>query len=286
MGTLTPVARLDPVALAGVTISSVTLHNEDEIRRKDIRVGDTVLIERAGDVIPHIVQVITSKRPLGARPFAFPRRCPACHSVARRPAGEAYWRCEGSACPAQLKERLRHFGSRRAMDIEHLGEGVIEQLVDRGLVRDFADLYGLTVPQAMTLDGFAEKSARNLVAAIAASRTRALGRLLNGLGIPGVGDHVARLLADHFERLDRLTTASADEIGQVRGVGPAIAESVTRLFSNRSNRRVIERLDKAGVTTVERLAYSPTVSSAGSSRRSSDAGAGTTSATFGTPSSG
>ena len=206
-GTLTPVAKLDPVALAGVTISSVTLHNEDEIRRKDIRVGDTVLIERAGDVIPHVVQVITPKRPRGTRPFAFPRRCPAGGGATRRAADEAYWRCEGSACPAQLEERLRHFGSRRAMDIEHLGAAVIEQLVDKGLVRDFADLYGLTVPHVMRLDGFREKSARNLVSAIDASRARGLRRLLNGLGIPGVGEHVARLLADHFGRLDRLMTA-------------------------------------------------------------------------------
>ena len=256
-GTLTPVAKLDPVALAGVTISSVTLHNADEIRRKDIRIGDTVLIERAGDVIPHVLQVITSKRPRGTRPFAFPRRCPACGGAARRPAGETYWRCEGSACPAQLKERLRHFGSRRAMDIEHLGEAVIEQLVDKGLVRDVADLYGLTVPQVMRLDGFAAKSARNLVAAIAASRTRGLRRFLNGLGIPGVGEHVARLLADHFGRLDRLMTASADEIGQIRGVGSVIAESVTGFFSARDNRRVVDRLDKAGVTTVERQAARP-----------------------------
>ncbi len=253
-GTLTPVAKLDPVPLAGVTISSVTLHNEDEIRRKDVRVGDTVLIERAGDVIPHVVQVVKPKRPRGARPFVFPRRCPACGGPARRPAGDAYWRCEGSACPAQLKERLRHFGSRRAMDIEHLGEAVVEQLVDRGLVRDFADLYRLTVARVMTLDGFAEKSARNLVDAIAASRSRGLRRLLNGLGIPGVGEHVARLLADHFGRLDRLVRAPAEEIGQARGVGPVIAESVARFFADRSNRRVVERLGAAGVSTVERRA--------------------------------
>jgi DNA ligase (NAD+) len=140
------------------------------------------------------------------------------------------------------------------MDIEHLGEAVIEQLVDDGLVRDFADLYTLTVPQVMRLDGFGEKSARNLVDAIAASRSRGLGRLLNGLGIPGVGEHVARLLADRVERLDRLMTASADEIGRIRGVGPVIAESVRRFFSNRINRLVIERLDEAGVTTVEHRA--------------------------------
>ena len=253
-GTLTPVAKLDPVPLAGVTIGSVTLHNEDEIRKKDIRVGDTVLIERAGDVIPHVVQVVTSKRPRGARRFRFPRRCPACGGPARRPAGEAYWRCEGSACPAQLEERLRHFGSRRAMDIEHLGEAVVEQLVARGLVSDFADLYRLTVHQLMRLDGFAEKSARNLVDAIAASRTRGLRSLLGGLGIPGVGEHVARLLADHFGRLDRLAKASAAEIGRIRGVGPVIAGSVARFFADRGNRRLIERLAAAGVSTVERRA--------------------------------
>jgi DNA ligase (NAD+) len=251
-GTLTPVAKLDPVPLAGVTISSVTLHNEDEIRRKDIRVGDTVLLERAGDVIPHVVQVIEARRPRGARVFRFPRRCPACGGPARRPPGEAYWRCEGSACPAQLKERLRHFGSRRAMDIEHLGDAVVEQLVDRGFVRDVAALYRLTVARVMTLPGFAERSAKNLVEAIAASRGRGLARLLGGLGIPGVGEHVARLLAERFGGLDRLAQASAGEIGRVRGIGPVIAESVARFFADTRNRRVIERLAAAGVSTGER----------------------------------
>jgi DNA ligase (NAD+) len=253
-GTMTPVAKLDPVTLAGVTISSVTLHNEDEIRRKDVRVGDTVLIERAGDVIPHVVQVITSKRPRGARPFTFPRRCPACGGRTHRPTSEAYWRCEKSTCPAQLKGRLRHFGSRRAMDIESLGEAVVEQLVDRGLVHDFADLYVLTVGQVRGLEGFAERSARNLVDAIAASRSRGLRRLLNGLGVPGVGAHVARLLATHFGRLDHLAKASVGEITHVRGVGPVIAASVARFFSDRLNRQVIERLERTGVSTVERSA--------------------------------
>ncbi len=251
-GVLTPVAKLRPVPLAGVVISSVTLHNEDEIRRKDIRVGDTVLIERAGDVIPHVVQVVTSKRPSGARQFRFPTRCPACGGPARRPEGEAYWRCDASGCAAQLKERLRHFGSRRAMDIEHLGDAVIEQLVARGRVRDFADLYRLTVPDVRRLEGFAERSARNLVEAIAASRGRGLARLMNGLGIPGVGAHVARLLAEHFGRLDRLAKAPADEINAVRGIGPVIARSVARFFADRGNRRVIERLAAAGVSTVAR----------------------------------
>jgi DNA ligase (NAD+) len=253
-GVLTPVARLTPVRLAGVTISSVTLHNEDEIRRKDIRVGDTVLIERAGDVIPHVVQVVMSKRPRAARPFRFPARCPACGGRAERPAGEAYWRCRESACPAQLKERLRHFGARRAMDIEHLGDETVGELVDRGLVRDFADLYRLTVADVRGLTGFAEKSARNLIEAIAASRGRGLARLLNGLGIPGVGEHVARLLAGHFGRLDRLARASRAELARVRGVGPVIAESVARFFADPKNRHVLARLAAGGVSTVERRA--------------------------------
>ena len=160
-GALTPVAKLEPVPLAGVVISNVSLHNEDEIRRKDVRVGDTVLIERAGDVIPYVVQVVAAKRPADSVEFKFPDRCPACGGVAFRPEGEVYWRCTNTACPAQLKERLRHFGSRRAMDIEHLGEAVVEQLVDRGRVRNFADLYELTAEEVADLERFAEKSAEN-----------------------------------------------------------------------------------------------------------------------------
>jgi DNA ligase (NAD+) len=250
-GVLTPVARLRPVPLGGVVISSVTLHNEDEIRRKDVRVGDTVLLERAGDVIPHVVHVVRSRRPRDARRFRFPRRCPACGARALRLQGEAYWRCQGSACPAQLKERLRHFGSRRAMDIEHLGERVIGQLVDRGLVRDFADLYGLTARQVAELEGFAATSARNLVDAIAASRSRGLARLLNGLGIRGVGEHVARVLATHFGSLDRLVGASRKALADVPGVGPVIATSVTSFLSDSTNRRVLNRLAAVGVVTTE-----------------------------------
>jgi DNA ligase (NAD+) len=250
-GVLTPVARLRPVPLGGVVISSVTLHNEDEVLRKDIRVGDTVLIERAGDVIPHVVQVVRSRRPRGTRPFRFPVRCPACGARALRPPGEAYWRCQGSACPAQLKERLRHFGSRRAMDIEHLGAKVIDQLVDRGLVKDFADLYGLTVRQVAGLEGFAARSAENLVRSIAASRSRGLARLLNALGIPGVGEHVARVLAGHFASLDRLLAASTPALAEVPGVGPTIAASIGSFLSDRTNRHVLDRLAAAGVATVE-----------------------------------
>jgi len=250
-GVLTPGAQLDPVELAGVVIRNVSLHNEDEIRRKDIRVGDTVLIERAGDVIPYVVKVIEDRRPPGAVPFAFPARCPACQSTVFRPAGEAYWRCTNSACPAQLKERLLHWGSRRAMDIEHLGESVVGQLVDRGLVRDFADLYHLTVEQLAELERMGPKSARNLADAIAASRGRGLSRLLNALGIRLVGERAARLLALRFGTIDALAAATEEEIGQIHGIGPQIAQSVAKFFAEPRNREIIARLRAAGVVMVE-----------------------------------
>jgi DNA ligase (NAD+) len=253
-GMLTPVARLDPVEVGGVVIRRVSLHNEDEVRRKDVRVGDTVLIERAGDVIPYVVQVVKGKRPPGARRFAFPRRCPACGGVAERAAGEASWRCLSSACPAQLKERLRHFGSRRAMDIAHVGGATAAHLVDRGLVRDVADLYALRPEHVEPLPGFAAKSARNLVDAIAASRGRGLARLLHALGIRRVGEHVARLLAGRFRSLRRVAGASVEELGAVPGVGPEIAESVAKFFADPANRRLATRLEAAGVVTVEREA--------------------------------
>jgi DNA ligase (NAD+) len=250
-GALTPVAKLAPVELAGVVIRNVSLHNEDEVRRKDVRVGDTVLIERAGDVIPYVVQVVTGKRPAESAPFRFPDRCPACGGLAYRPEGEAYWRCMNSACPAQLKERLRHFGSRRAMDIEHLGESTIEQLVERKRVEDFADLYTLTATEVAELDRFAEKSADNLVAAIAASKTRGLSRLLNALGIRLVGERVATVLATRFGTMEHLMRASADMLAEVHGVGPHIARSLTTFFADETNRAVIERLARAGVAMTE-----------------------------------
>ena len=246
-GTLTPVAKLVPVPLAGVTISNVSLHNEDEVRRKDVRVGDTVLIERAGDVIPYVVQVVMSKRPADAVPYVFPERCPVCGHAAARLPGEAYWRCLNTACPAQLKARLRHFGSRRAMDIEHLGEAVVEQLVDNKRVKDFADLYTLTVHEVADLERFAEKSAENLVAAIQASKPRGLARLLNALGISMVGERVATLLANQYGSMDRLLRASEAEIDEIRGIGDELAQSIRRFFDDETNRDVIRRLAKAGV---------------------------------------
>ena len=246
-GALTPTAKLSPVELAGVTIRNVSLHNEDEIRRKDIRVGDTVLIERAGDVIPYVIQVVLAKRPADTQPFTFPSQCPACGGVAFRPTGEAYWRCTNSACPAQLKERLRHFGSRRAMDIEHLGDSTIEQLVDTGRVKDFADLYTLTGAEIGALDRFAEKSAENLVRAIGASRERGLARLLNALGIRLVGERVAQLLATRYGSLDAIAAASESELGEVHGIGEEIARSIVTFFTDPTNQRVIERLRAVGV---------------------------------------
>jgi DNA ligase (NAD+) len=250
-GALTPSARLEPVELAGVTVSRASLHNEDEIKKKDIREGDTVLIERAGDVIPYVVQVIGEHRPPEARPFAMPTHCPVCKGQAYRPEGEAIWRCGNAACPAQLKERLLHWGSRRAMDIEHLGEAVVNQLVDRGLVKDFADLYRLAVGQVAELNRLAEKSAQNLVDAIQASKTRGLARLLNALGIRMVGERAAQLLASRFGSMAAILRTSETEIAEIYGIGPRIAQAVSSFFSEQANRETIDRLRAAGVAMEE-----------------------------------
>ena len=250
-GALTPTAQLEPVELAGVTVSNVSLHNEDEVRRKDVRVGDTVLVERAGDVIPYLVQVVTDKRPPDAVPFTMPTHCPACGGLAARVEGEAVWRCTNTACPAQLKERLFHWGSRRALDIEGLGEVIIGQLVDRGLVRDFADLYALDVDTLADLERLAKKSAQNLHRAIEASKTRGLTRLLNALGIRMVGERAAQLLAARFGTMERLVAASEADINEIYGIGPQIAQAVTTFLAEPRNRATIERLAAAGVVMAE-----------------------------------
>jgi len=251
-GALTPTAQLEPVELAGVTVSNVSLHNEDEVRRKDVRVGDTVLIERAGDVIPYLVQVVTARRPDPApEPFRMPTHCPACGGAAVRAEGEAVWRCTNTACPAQLRERLFHWGSRRAMDIEGLGEVLIRQLVDRGLVRDFADLYGLSVDTLADLERMAEKSAQNLHRAVEASKTRGLSRLLNALGIRMVGERAAQLLAARFGTMERLLAATEADINDIYGIGPQIAQAVTTFLAEPRNRATIERLAEAGVAMTE-----------------------------------
>lgn len=246
-GALTPSAEVDPVEIAGATISRTTLHNADEIARLDVREGDLVLIERAGDVIPHVVEVVSEPEHKSRPKFKMPTRCPVCGGHAYRPEGEVVWRCDNAACPAQLKERLLHFGSRRAMDIEHLGDAVVNQLVDRGLVKDFADLYHLNVETLASLERLAKKSATNLYEAIQGSKGRGLTRLLFGLGIRFVGEHAASLLAEQYGSMEKLLEATEEEIAGIYGIGPRIAASVAQFLGQKENRKVIEHLQAVGV---------------------------------------
>ena len=251
-GALTPVARLEPVFVSGVTVSSVTLHNIDEVRRKDVRVGDTVVVRRAGDVIPEVVSVVSDKRPPGAQPVELPERCPVCGSQVLRAAGEAVARCTGGfTCRAQRQESLRHFASRRALDIEGLGDKLIEQLVERDAVRTPADLYSLTTAQLAELERMGEKSAANLIAAIDRSRRTTLPRLLYGLGIREVGEATALALAQHFGTLERLMEADEAAIQRVPDVGPVVAAHVAAFFASEDHRRVIKALREQGVTWPE-----------------------------------
>jgi DNA ligase (NAD+) len=256
-GALTPVARLEPVFVGGVTVSNVTLHNIDEVSRKDVRVGDTVVVRRAGDVIPEVVSVVMDKRPEGTVPVELPARCPVCHSQVLRAAGEAVARCTGGfTCRAQRQESLRHFASRRALDIEGLGDKIIEQLVERDVVRTPADLYALTAGQLAELERMGEKSAANLVAAIDHSRRTTLPRLLYALGIREVGEATALALARHFGTLERLLAADEAAIQQVPDVGPVVAAHVAAFFASEDHRRVIRALREHGVTWPE-MAVTP-----------------------------
>ena len=251
-GTVTPVAVLEPVFLAGSTISRATLHNEDEIRRKDIRVGDTVLIEKGGDVIPKIVKVIKEKRPKGSTPFKMPDRCPICNTQLVRIEGESAIRCENIACPAQIHRRIEHFASRDAMDIEGLGEALVHQLIEHNMVSDYGDLYFLKKEELATLEKMGDKSASNLLESLEESKSRPLDRIIFGLGIRYVGARAASLLADRFESIDRLREASVNEIENIEGIGPTIADSVVKFFRQDSNIKVIEKLRKAGVRMEEK----------------------------------
>lgn len=242
-GAITPVAKLKPVFVGGVTVTNATLHNEDEMRRKDVRIGDTVVVRRAGDVIPEIVRALPEKRPPDARLFHMPATCPVCGSSVVRLPDEAVARCSGGLfCAAQRKQALLHFASRRAMDIEGLGEKLVDQLVDHGIVRTPADLYRLGVAKLAELERMAEKSAHNVVAAIDRSRRTTLARFVYALGIRNVGEATAADLARHFGSLDRLMDATEDELQQVTDIGPIVAMSVRRFFSERHNREVIEQL--------------------------------------------
>lgn len=250
-GALTPVAIMEPVEVAGVIVERATLHNEDEIRRKDIRVGDAVIIQRAGEVIPEVVEVILDARDSDEQEFVFPTHCPVCGADVERPEGEAVARCIGIACPAQLQRSVQHWASRNAMDIEGLGPAIIEQLLTTGLVKDPADLYGLKKEQLAGLERLAEKSAQNLVNAIEASKGRPLARLIFAFGIRHVGETVARLLAECFRTIDRVANASLDDLNSVQGVGPQIAASVHHFFRQGETEVVLQKLRGYGVLPAE-----------------------------------
>ena len=253
-GVLTPVAIMEPVQVGGVTVSRASLHNEDEIRKKDVRAGDTVIIQRAGDVIPEVVKVIESKRTGKEKPFRMPERCPECGSRVVRLEGEAAHRCIDLACPAQVRENIKHFVSRGGMDIEGLGERIVTQLLEARVIEDPADLYNLTNEKLLALDRFAEKSARNLMDAITQSKHPPLDKLLFALGIRHVGEHVAKILVKEYGTLERISTATAEELSAIEGIGPTIAESLAGFFREPHNRKIIAKLSKAGVRPQERPA--------------------------------
>jgi len=247
-GALTPVARLEPVFVGGVTVSNATLHNIDELRRKDVRAGDTVVVRRAGDVIPEVVSVVLARRPADTNPVDLPRECPICGSQVVREAGEAVARCSGGLfCPAQRKEALRHFASRRALDIEGLGTKLVDQLVDSGLVRTPADIFTLDAETLSGLERMGSKSATNLVEAIAQSKQTTLPRFLYALGIREVGEVTAKSLAMHYPDLERLSAASQEELQEVDDVGPVVAANVRTFFEQDHNREVIDALLTSGV---------------------------------------
>jgi DNA ligase (NAD+) len=247
-GAVTPVARLAPVFVGGVTVTNATLHNEDELRRKDVRIGDSVIVRRAGDVIPEIVGVVPERRPAGARVFEMPTQCPVCGSDIVRLEGESASRCTGGLyCPAQVKAAIAHFAGRRAMDIDGLGDKLIEQLVDRGLVRNVSDLYGLDTETLAGLERMAQKSAAKLAAAIAASRKTTLARFIYALGIRHVGEATAAALAAHFGDLPPLLQADVETLTAVPDVGPVVAQSIHGFFGQPHNREVMDRLRAAGV---------------------------------------
>ncbi|GAB4281640.1 MAG: NAD-dependent DNA ligase LigA [Opitutales bacterium] len=250
-GVITPVAELDPVQLSGTTVSRATLHNEDQIKLKDIRIGDTVIIEKAGEIIPAVLEVVLQKRPKGTSPYEFPKTCPSCHGPIERIEGEAAFRCSNANCPPQMRRRILHFASRQAMDIENLGVAVVDQLSERAIIHNIADLYSLTVEDLLPLEKFAQKSAENLIAAIEKSKSQALWRLIHGLGIPNVGAQTAKDLARHLHSLQALIDANKEALNAIDGIGPTIIQSISSFFANHENQKIIERLLKAGLKTEE-----------------------------------
>jgi DNA ligase (NAD+) len=247
-GTLTPVAVLEPVQVGGVKVSRASLHNQDELNRKDIRIGDTVLIQRAGDVIPEVVEVDKNKRTGKEEIFPVPKDCPVCGGPVTRIGEEVAYRCINISCPAQIRERIVHFTSKDGMDIEGLGDKLAAQLVDKKLVRDFSDLFFLEEETLANLERMAEKSAQNLLAALEESKPRGLERLLYGLGIRHVGEHLSRVLAGAFPDIKKLESASAEDLQKIREVGPEVAQSLVNFFANPDNLKTLERLRQAGVS--------------------------------------
>ncbi len=261
-GVLTPVAALEPVVVSGSRVARATLHNEEEVERKDIRIGDTVVIEKAGDVIPAVVSVRTDLRNGSEKKFRMPKKCPVCGSEVVKDEGQVAVRCVNAQCPAQLKRRVEHFASRGALDIEGLGEAMVEQLVERKLVREVSDIYSLTSEQLNELERMGEKSVRNLLEAIERSKKQPLWRLLFGLGILHVGVSAARALADHFPGLDALMKASPEELQRIPDVGEVVGASIFQFFQEPGNREMIEKLRRAGL----RLTSEPKVAAANDSR--------------------
>jgi len=246
-GALTPVANLEPILLAGTTVSRASLHNEDEIKRLDLKIGDYVMIEKSGEIIPQVLRNVPSKRDGSERDFVFPTSCPVCNSPATRPEGEAVRRCTNDICPAKVKARILYFAARKAMDIEGLGEVLVETLVDKGMVSDVAGLYDLTVEQIAGLDRMAVKSASNLVDQITASKSRGLQRLLFGIDIRHVGERTSKILANHFRSIEKLAEASVEELVAIPEIGNTVAESVHAWFRDERNRQLVERLRTAEV---------------------------------------
>jgi DNA ligase (NAD+) len=247
MGTLTPVAIMEPVNVGGVMVSRATMHNEDEVLKKDVRVGDTVVIQRAGDVIPEVVKVILDERPIGTKIFEMPKHCPDCNSEIVRMEGEVAHRCINISCPAQLKEHIRHFASRGAMDIEGLGEKVSAQLFDAKLIQDPADLYYLTKKELLELERHAEKSAQNLIDSLENSKNPPLDKFIYALGIRHVGERTAKLLAARFGNMEKIITAKQEDLTAINEIGPEIAASIVEFFHEQKNIDVMNKFRKAGV---------------------------------------
>lgn len=247
-GALTPVAHLEPVEVGGAVVRRATLHNQDEITRKDIREGDTVVVQRAGDVIPEVVKAIVSRRTGNEKPYVMPDACPACGTKVQRKEGEAISRCPNSACPAQVRASLRHFVSKGAMDTDGLGDKILAQLLEREMIHDEADIYGLTMEDLLKLDKIEQKSAANLLQAIEKSKRTTFARFTYALGIRHVGEHVAQLLASHFLTLENFRKATREELLSIKGIGEEIADSILSYFEDPSNRELIERLLASGIT--------------------------------------